>query len=603
MKIYFDSQDHYVREFDPVDLPNFCVWTGVNGAGKTRLMKAIESGHVKIDNVPKEDIQYYNYNDFLYKKGSGHNSQQIDQFRTAAWKVFIAPGQRNQNLRWSTILQQLYNQFFTSQIDGKSIDLIDKYLPNGISLWEAHADPDKIPDTLKDPLHQFVSNVKSRIFSNPQFKAQQHSAGIKKVIKKASRAPHNISEEQFAQHFVPAHSSNDYLASSLGVVFSRYKVAQFNWVHNYVENSAGSVNVPRLYAQYELEHEKPWEIFNQILRSINRYSHDQSVFNFQLTHPGEERLKIQHSQDYYFEPTLIDQNDGVERNFDHLSSGEKVLLALALSVYEEQDDFVFPSVLLLDEIDASLHPSMILALTKTLQSIFSERGTKVIMATHSPSTIALAPQGSVCVVNKGPVKDKLKLMENKDALEILTEGYATVEDGISLFDNLLEAKSNILTEGHNVQILEHALALYSIEGVNIVAILKEETGKNSMAQYYRLFQKIGPGYPLLFVWDVDAEKNKDIRNFEESENLYKYILPKNTANALAKDGIENVFPESIFGDEYVVKVQKHGKPVERYFDGSKKKEFANHVVESGTKQDFELFLGLVEKVQSITASD
>ena len=194
-------------------------------------------------------------------------------------------------------------------------------------------------------------------------------------------------------------------------------------------------------------------------------------------------------------------------------------------------------------------------------------------------------------------------MENKDALEILTEGYATVEDGISLFDNLLEAKSNILTGGHNVQILEHALALYSIEGVNIVAILKEETGKNSMAQYYRLFQKIGPGYPLLFVWDVDAEKNKDIRNFEESENLYKYILPKNTANALAKDGIENVFPESIFGDEYVVKVQKHGKPVERYFDGSKKKEFANHVVESGTKQDFELFLGLVEKVQSITASD
>ncbi|MBM9539067.1 ATP-binding protein, partial [Desulfobulbus alkaliphilus] len=82
-------------------------------------------------------------------------------------------------------------------------------------------------------------------------------------------------------------------------------------------------------------------------------------------------------------------------------------------------------MMLFDEIDAPLHPSMsrnvIHTITNTLVDGF---GIKVIATTHSPSTVALAPEGSVHVMNPG--RPGVHASSKAEALNILTVGVPTI---------------------------------------------------------------------------------------------------------------------------------------------------------------------------------
>ena len=54
---------------------------------------------------------------------------------------------------------------------------------------------------------------------------------------------------------------------------------------------------------------------------------------------------------------LVDTNNK-EIEYQNLSSGEKVLLTLSLFILQRSLSEKFPKILLLDEIDATLHPSL-----------------------------------------------------------------------------------------------------------------------------------------------------------------------------------------------------------------------------------------------------
>ena len=54
------------------------------------------------------------------------------------------------------------------------------------------------------------------------------------------------------------------------------------------------------------------------------------------------------------------------------------------------------------------------------------------MATHSPSTVALMPEGSVFVMRKPEEVDCpiMQSIKNEDAIEYLTEGFMTFNEGV-----------------------------------------------------------------------------------------------------------------------------------------------------------------------------
>jgi hypothetical protein len=75
----------------------------------------------------------------------------------------------------------------------------------------------------------------------------------------------------------------------------------------------------------------------------------------------------------------------------------------------------------MDEPDASLHPSMSKQFLNVIQKVFvEEKGVKVIITTHSPSTVALAPEETLFIVNKTGIR--IEKSTKDKALKILTSG-------------------------------------------------------------------------------------------------------------------------------------------------------------------------------------
>jgi ABC-type transport system involved in cytochrome c biogenesis ATPase subunit len=112
-----------------------------------------------------------------------------------------------------------------------------------------------------------------------------------------------------------------------------------------------------------------------------------------------------------------------------LSSGEKTLLVLVLWLYNAQQHGRFPKLLLLDEPDANLHPSMTRQFLNVLKNVLVDRyGVRVILTTHSPSTVALAPEGSVFEMSREHPRIR-KSGSLAETVGLLTAGLVVVSPG------------------------------------------------------------------------------------------------------------------------------------------------------------------------------
>ena len=151
----------------------------------------------------------------------------------------------------------------------------------------------------------------------------------------------------------------------------------------------------------------PWEIFNDIGKALN--------FKFELDEPNIEDKK--------FEVRLRDKARKVFISPDSLSSGEKVIFSLFVAMYSTHSEAHLPELIIFDEPDAYLHPSLCRTLLDVVQKIFVEQHhIKVIMTTHSPSTVALAPSDSIYRMMDG----KMVPSNKKEAIVSLTAGLHTI---------------------------------------------------------------------------------------------------------------------------------------------------------------------------------
>lgn len=162
---------------------------------------------------------------------------------------------------------------------------------------------------------------------------------------------------------------------------------------------------------HETYGDKPWIFLNTILK--------EAKFNYRLTYP----INIQRDQEFKIE--LVDAMEGNLIKIDDLSSGEKVLMSLALAVYNASSGGKFPKVLLLDEPDAFLHPSMIKSFLDVIENVFiKEKKIKVIITTHSPSCVGLCEESSLFIMNK--TGNRIQKATKDNALKVLTAGVPSL---------------------------------------------------------------------------------------------------------------------------------------------------------------------------------
>lgn len=128
--------------------------------------------------------------------------------------------------------------------------------------------------------------------------------------------------------------------------------------------------------------EAPWRRLNRLFEECN--------FSYRFK-DGYERIKENlNEQPAIYEISeagVIDESR--KRDLQDLSDGEKAIISLTFAVIAV--DQTHPKVLLLDEYDATLNPSLIEALFIILKNFFIDKGIQVIIVTHSSATIALAP--------------------------------------------------------------------------------------------------------------------------------------------------------------------------------------------------------------------
>jgi hypothetical protein len=175
--------------------------------------------------------------------------------------------------------------------------------------------------------------------------------------------------------------------------------------------------------------EPPWNFVNRLLAEAH--------LGFAINRP-EGRAERP------FEAKLRDKDTEAEVPFHDLSSGEKIIMSFVLCLYNVSDtvrQVTYPKLLLFDEVDAPLHPSMTQDLIRVIDRVLvKEKGVKVILTTHSPATVSFSPQGSLFRLIKHP--HSLKPTSREDAIQLLTSGYISVTENTRFV--ITEAKADRL---------------------------------------------------------------------------------------------------------------------------------------------------------------
>ncbi|MCU8560331.1 ATP-binding protein [Vibrio vulnificus] len=173
---------------------------------------------------------------------------------------------------------------------------------------------------------------------------------------------------------------------------------------------------------------EPWILLNNIINA---------TFDGKF-HFSEPDTK---SHSYSYNASLIQRSTNLPVPVNALSSGEKTLLWLALTLFNSQyyDNVAVktPKLLLLDEPDAFLHPKMVVKMYRVLSEFCSSFESKIIITTHSPTTVALAPDNSTFIV-----KDNSIIEVTKD------EGVAELLDGITQISINPENRRQVYVESH-----------------------------------------------------------------------------------------------------------------------------------------------------------
>ena len=113
-----------------------------------------------------------------------------------------------------------------------------------------------------------------------------------------------------------------------------------------------------------------------------------------------------------------------------------------------------PGLVLLDEVDAVLHPSMISALIAGLKEQFVDNGTPVIMATHSVTTACLVDDDALFRVSRSGGRVDVLQITRPEAVAELSEGLATIDAGLKIAALESAAPITIMSEGKNTLHLE-----------------------------------------------------------------------------------------------------------------------------------------------------
>ena len=376
MKIVVTDQVKSVSSFTWDNIPSLSIITGLNGAGKSQLLELIKTKPhiVQTDSIiyKPEDITFWNSDG-----GKFPNSYSFQIYDLVAFAATI----RDFNDPLKKVLSQNKDDtMFGSQN------------------------------------HQY-----KQAFSKLSLNVKGREAEIIKVIESNSgREFVNLRFEEVMYHFPEQLflDSDNINNDRIETLFYMYHFRKT------IDTKAGKdmTNYPTA----------PWELLNEVFEI--------SDLPFEIDNPTHINIDFDISKlDNYFKPDpkyaysikLTHKQLNKTIDFKDISSGEKTIMSLAFLHYYAQKKNSYNRLLLLDEPDAHLHPSLTKQFLEVVNEFLIKKyGAKVIMTTHSPSTIGLCDEDSIFIMTKNPTKIEKQTKPN--SINYLTSGVPTLS---SIIDN------------------------------------------------------------------------------------------------------------------------------------------------------------------------
>ncbi len=170
-------------------------------------------------------------------------------------------------------------------------------------------------------------------------------------------------------------------------------------------------------------------------------------------------FKYRFKDDYSFYTPNMEENPKLRNNDEiraltDLSDGEKAILKLALISLDEEISKGIKLVLF-DEYDAPLNPSLTEAFYKVVEDFYIKKGIQVIITTHSPATISLAPDYAQFYEIFSQVNDSPKIINvNQFDYSELKEANKTYYNKIKNQENRIQELELLLKHDGNAVLVE-----------------------------------------------------------------------------------------------------------------------------------------------------
>ncbi len=405
IKLQFVNSHLSIKAFEEVTLPELSVICGPNGSGKTQLLQAIHAKSIKVTDT-----------------AGGELSTKIFQStpKLVASHVTHAALQEIQNAALDT--QGLISDLESCLSTGVNANVYDGV--HWVRLDRDHLIPAIISLLSRGQGLQFTGGDKARLNKIIQHEHQGQTRnrweGFKKFVPvKALTSLTSFDEASLKEAVYDFVQYQTFMEVDVSIVFYRYfEEAQNN---AYRKASGGTFFTAEEFI--DKFGNPPWDEVNALLKFYG--------FQHQVLPPSVDNDPRATNG---YTARFINNNDEII-NVDQLSSGEKVIIALLLSAYaaRQKENNIFhvdaPEVILFDELDAHLHPSMTRMMFDVLQnSIVKTLSSRVIITTHSPSTVALAPEKSIYRLNPHPTH-QLKQVSRAAASRDLSDGFIQLMDG------------------------------------------------------------------------------------------------------------------------------------------------------------------------------
>jgi predicted ATPase len=577
MRLEFKKPHLSVRSLASVNLPAFTILTGVNGSGKSHLLQAIAARYVGVVDSPDAHIVLFDNERFKLGNESQISPYQMANERAGAWKFF---SEGNNQVKIQQQLRSFRNLLGTG---AEALEEISR--DRAVPVWHL-SKSEGLDDQQQEVLRQYKTQVTQFFAANQHVKGNAQAQSIFVMIKKSYELLDNISEGVFLRLYQPYNLIDNFLPTQLSRTFADYysKLEQNKYNEFKNDDDNGKRDVLPAEEFERIHGPKPWNAINKILSSLG-------TMPYRINSPeGLDR-------DDQFIAILCDETDHtIKPQFNELSSGERVLMALVASVYKSSSDRHFPDILLLDEIDASLHPSMMRNMLSVIQDVFLSHGVQCVLVTHSPTTVALAPDDSVFIMERAG-NDRIRKASRSEALDILTEGFATLDEGLRLMDEVAKEKVSVLTEGRNAAYIRRALSYAGVSGAKVLDGLENISGESQLRTIYDFFCVMPHNRRVVIVWDCDASK---ARSLAARDNTYPFVFEGNPENSIAERGIENLFDEHLF-EGLVTEVRHPDGRIEKSLPSNRKKALEERILDRNDSNDFLRFQPLVDFVRQLAA--